>query len=307
MYANQDNFPIVVIDPVERYEQTPLLSGASAFDIQPILNDIFEPAQVRLIKVGVVGDSVLPQDVAGLVAIHEDPLSPMSLVTRVAPEVVEPQDVLIDLFMSRGISCRTHRGLDDREVLIEPIRGEDLVVTGIGHRTASELGIPSRTPPDSRDRRSRVRYTRLGFELSRSARMAEGTTSSLADGCRYPIRGLIDSTEDVIESRGRFAADGGALRMARRGVQGVALARRDEVGEHEPGVGIHDGQLAIQMVADEGRNHDVEGTAAVESLQSRSKMSRQFLQACVIGLTLKQFFRLMIVCSWHGPSLLFSS
>jgi len=131
--------------------------------------------------------------------------------------------------------------------------------------------------------------------------------SSLADRCRYPIRGLTDSADDVIESRGRFAADGGALGMARRGVQGVTLARRDEVGEHQPGVGVQDGQLAIQMVADEGRNHDVEGAAAVESLQRRSEMSRQFLQACVIGLSLKLCVRLTIVCPWHGPSLLFSS
>ncbi len=61
----------------------------------------------------------------------------------VAPEIVEPQNVLIDLFMSPTISSRTHRGLDNREVFIEPIRGEDLVVTGIGHRSASELGIRS--------------------------------------------------------------------------------------------------------------------------------------------------------------------
>ncbi len=81
MYANQDNLPILVIDPVERHEHTPLPSGVSAFDIQPILNDIFEPAQVTHIEVGVIGDFVSPQDVAVLVAIHQDPLSPMSLVT----------------------------------------------------------------------------------------------------------------------------------------------------------------------------------------------------------------------------------
>jgi len=120
--------------------------------------------------------------------------------------------------------------------------------------------------------------------------------SSLADRCRYPVQGLTGSAKHVIESRGRFAADGCALRMTRRGVQGVTLARRDEVGEHEPGVGVHDGQLAIQMVADEGRNHDVQGAAAVESLQSGSEMSRQFRQACVIGLSLKLCVRLTIIC-----------
>jgi hypothetical protein len=45
----------------------------------------------------------------------------------------------------------------------------------------------------------------------------------------------------------------------------VALAGREEIAEHSPCVGVHDGQLAIQMVADQGRDHDVEGTAAVES------------------------------------------
>jgi len=46
----------------------------------------------------------------------------------------------------------------------------------------------------------------------------------------------------------------------------VPLARREEVGEDSPAIGVRDGQLAIEVVTDEGRDHDEEGTAAVESL-----------------------------------------
>src|SRR5438132_1335741 len=73
--------------------------------------------------------------------------------------------------------------------------------------------------------------------------------SSLAGSGRYPIRGETESAQDVVQSSGRIAADDGAMRWARRGVQGVAFARREEIGEHSPGVRVDDGQLAIEVVA----------------------------------------------------------
>ncbi len=83
--------------------------------------------------------------------------------------------------------------------------------------------------------------------------------------------------------------------MAHRRVQGVALARWDQVSENLSAVGVHDGQLTIKMVADERRKHDVEGTDAVNSRKSRVETSRQFLQGCVISLSRQPHVRLTIV------------
>jgi hypothetical protein len=112
-----------------------------AFDIQPILDDIFEPAQVILIEVGVLGDMISPQHAAGLVAIHEDSLGPVPLVARVALEIIELPNTPIHLLMSSRIAFQSHGRFDDRQIVIESIRGADLVVTGIDHRSFSSFGI----------------------------------------------------------------------------------------------------------------------------------------------------------------------
>jgi hypothetical protein len=44
----------------------------------------------------------------------------------------------------------------------------------------------------------------------------------------------------------------------------MALARRYEIGKHPSGVGVHDGHLAVGVVANKGRDHDIEGAAAIE-------------------------------------------
>src|SRR5437763_1680158 len=107
---------------------------------------------------------------------------------------------------------------------------------------------------------------------------------------------MTDSAEDLLEIRGRIARDGGAMKRARSSVQGVAITRRDEVGENASGFGVRDGPLAIEVVADEGRDDDGEGTPAVEPLESCPEESRQLLQASVIRLGLKRCVRLAIVC-----------
>ena len=94
---------------------------------------------------------------------------------------------------------------------------------------------------------------------------------------------MTESAEEVIECHGRIA-DHVAMTGARRGVQGVTLAGRQEVGQHSSRVGVHDGKLAIGMVPDEGRDHDVESTTAVQPLQSCPETSRQLLQAGIIDL-----------------------
>jgi hypothetical protein len=83
------------------------------------------------------------------------------------------------------------------------------------------------------------------------------------------ICGMTEAAKDVVERRGRISANGGPTERPRRGVQGVARRWRDEVGEHSPGVGVHDGQLAIGLLADQKGHRDVQRTTAVELLQSR--------------------------------------
>jgi hypothetical protein len=82
----------------------------------------------------------------------------MPLMTRVTPEVVEPSNGLIHLLVASRIASRPHRRFDDRQVVIESIHGEDLVMTGIGHRSVSDFKKPSRGIPAKRDRRFPARY-----------------------------------------------------------------------------------------------------------------------------------------------------
>jgi len=140
------------------------------------------------------------------------------LVTWVTLEIVEPSDGLIYLFMPSCIASRPHRRLDDRQVFIESIPGKDLVVTGIGHRSASDFGMPSRTSPDHPDRRSLDRRVRVGIEIIRSDKKTDELSSFFPDSCRYIIPGETQSVQNVVESPGRIAAHNGAPRMTRCGV-----------------------------------------------------------------------------------------
>jgi hypothetical protein len=112
----------------------------------------------------------------------------------------------------------------------------------------------------------------------------DASSSFLADRGRLTIRGETAPAQNVIQSLGRIAADNGAMRWSRCGVQGVTLTRREEVGEHPPCVRVDDGQLTIELIANEGRDHDGEGTPAVEPFQGRPETGRLLLQAGVLHL-----------------------
>jgi hypothetical protein len=100
---------------------------------------------------------------------------------------------------------------------------------------------------------------------------------------------MAESADEVIECHGRIA-DHIPMGWARRGVQGVSLAWREEVGEDSTRVGIRDDEFPLEVLAEERGDHNVQGAAAVQSLQSRPEPSRQVLQAGIIDLRLQLCF-----------------
>jgi len=105
----------------------------------------------------------------------------------------------------------------------------------------------------------------------------------------------------LIESHGGIAEDL-ASRRTRRRIQGVSIARWEEVAKHLPRVGIRDDAFPVQVIADERRDHDVKGATPVQTVQGRTEPSRQLLHTRLIkpGLDIAP----VIIFSRHGTGLL---
>jgi hypothetical protein len=75
----------------------------------------------------------------------------------------------------------------------------------------------------------------------------------------------------------------------------MAVSRREEVAEDSARIGIRHDELAVQVVADERSDHDVEGAAPVQALQGRTEASRQLLHSRLLGLRLSPGVALAMV------------